>query len=67
MDGEQQQRYLDANPNVAPNDVQLVEMIERDILDSAPKVRWTDIADLAEAKALLEETVVVPMWLPDFF
>ena len=67
MDGEEQQRYLDANPNVAPNDVQLVEMIERDILDAAPKVRWTDIADLAAAKALLEETVVVPMWLPDFF
>jgi katanin p60 ATPase-containing subunit A1 len=65
--GDEQQRYLDAHPNVAPNDVQLVEMIERDILDSAPKVRWTDIADLADAKALLEETVVVPMWLPDFF
>ena len=44
-----------------------MNMIERDILDSAPKVHWSDIADLADAKALLEETVVVPMWLPDFF
>ena len=66
-DEDGRQRYLDGNPDTGPNDVPLVEMIERDILDSAPKVHWSDIADLADAKALLEETVVVPMWLPDFF
>lgn len=32
-----------------------------------PNVHWSDIADLAEAKRLLEEAVVLPMWMPDFF
>lgn len=26
-----------------------------------------DIADLEEAKKLLREAVVLPMWMPDFF
>ena len=30
-------------------------------------IHWEDIADLAEAKRLLEEAVVLPMWMPDFF
>ena len=41
--------------------------IERDIVQKDPNVHWSDIADLAEAKRLLEEAVVLPMWMPDFF
>lgn len=48
-------------------DKDLVEMLERDILQKHPNVRWDDIADLEEAKRLLEEAVVLPMWMPDFF
>lgn len=62
---EGKQSYLDANPGIP--DSHLVEMIERDILDAAPKVRWTDIAELQDAKSLLEEAVVLPMWMPDYF
>ncbi|KAH0625075.1 hypothetical protein JD844_033144 [Phrynosoma platyrhinos] len=40
-------------------DKDLVEALERDIVD--------DIADLEEAKKLLREAVVLPMWMPDFF
>lgn len=40
---------------------------ERDIVQKNPNIRWDDIADLAEAKRLLEEAVVLPMWMPDFF
>lgn len=40
---------------------------ERDILQKNPNIHWEDIADLAEAKRLLEEAVVLPMWMPDFF
>lgn len=48
-------------------DGDLVDMLERDILQKNPNVHWTDIADLEEAKRLLEEAVVLPMWMPDFF
>ncbi|XP_078255185.1 katanin p60 ATPase-containing subunit A1-like isoform X1 [Rhinoraja longicauda] len=49
------------------NDRDLVEALERDIISQNPNVRWDDIADLAVAKKLLEEAVVLPMWMPDFF
>ncbi|KOB69168.1 Katanin p60 ATPase-containing subunit A1 [Operophtera brumata] len=42
-------------------------LAERDIVQKNPNIRWDDIADLAEAKRLLEEAVVLPMWMPDFF
>lgn len=48
-------------------DSELVDLLERDILQKNPNIRWDDIADLAEAKRLLEEAVVLPMWMPDFF
>lgn len=48
-------------------DHELVDMLERDILQKNPNVRWEDIADLQEAKKLLEEAVVLPMWMPEFF
>ncbi|XP_042188627.1 katanin p60 ATPase-containing subunit A1 [Callorhinchus milii] len=48
-------------------DRDLVEALERDIISQNPNVRWDDIADLEEAKKLLEEAVVLPMWMPDFF
>lgn len=41
--------------------------IERDILQKNPNIHWEDIADLTEAKRLLEEAVVLPMWMPDYF
>ncbi|XP_071819199.1 katanin p60 ATPase-containing subunit A1-like [Apostichopus japonicus] len=48
-------------------DKDLVENLERDIIQRNPSVRWTDIAGLPEAKRLLEEAVVLPMYMPDFF
>jgi len=48
-------------------DSDLVEMLERDIVQKDPNIHWDDIADLNEAKRLLEEAVVLPMWMPDFF
>ncbi|KAL4715983.1 hypothetical protein ACJJTC_013283 [Scirpophaga incertulas] len=52
-------------PSAADGD--LVDMLERDIVQKNPNIRWDDIADLKEAKRLLEEAVVLPMWMPDFF
>ena len=48
-------------------DGDLINMLERDIVQKDPNTHWDDIADLHEAKRLLEEAVVLPMWMPDFF
>lgn len=48
-------------------DSELVEILERDILQKNLNVHWDDIADLDEAKRLLNEAIVLPMWMPHFF
>uniref|UniRef100_A0A672HG33 Katanin p60 ATPase-containing subunit A-like 1 n=1 Tax=Salarias fasciatus TaxID=181472 RepID=A0A672HG33_SALFA len=48
-------------------DSDLVDSLERDIVSRNPNVHWEDIADLEDAKKLLREAVVLPMWMPDFF
>ncbi|KAL6845421.1 hypothetical protein ACP4OV_024916 [Aristida adscensionis] len=48
-------------------DMDLAAMLERDVLDSTPGVRWEDVAGLSEAKRLLEEAVVLPLWMPEYF
>ena len=45
----------------------LVDMIEKDLLLRNPDVKWNDIAGLHDAKALLQEAVVLPLIMPDFF
>ena len=37
-------------------------MLDRDIVQKDLNVRWEDNAALAEAKKLLKEVVVLPMW-----
>ncbi|KAG8077558.1 hypothetical protein GUJ93_ZPchr0007g6054 [Zizania palustris] len=48
-------------------DMDLAAMLERDALDSTPGLRWDDVAGLSEAKRLLEEAVVLPLWMPEYF
>ncbi|KAF3342046.1 Katanin p60 ATPase-containing subunit A1 [Carex littledalei] len=48
-------------------DGDLAAMLERDVLDNTPGVRWDDVAGLSEAKRLLEEAVVLPLWMPEYF
>ena len=57
--------YSEVHPDAVNGD--LILGIERDIVDTNPRVRWDDIAGLKEAKTLLEEAVVLPMWMPDYF
>ena len=52
-------------PNSGEKD--LAENLERDIIQRNPNIHWDDIADLHEAKRLLEEAVVLPLIVPDFF
>ncbi|KAK3268290.1 Katanin p60 ATPase-containing subunit A1 [Cymbomonas tetramitiformis] len=48
-------------------DGELIKMLEKDVLDTSPGIRWNDIAGLKEAKRLLEEAVVLPLWMPEYF
>eukprot|EP00042_Codosiga_hollandica_P039799 m.336499 g.336499 ORF g.336499 m.336499 type:complete len:514 (-) comp55699_c0_seq1:1742-3283(-) len=48
-------------------DKELVALMEREVLQKSPNVHWADIAGLTEVKSLLEEAVVLPLIMPDFF
>jgi katanin p60 ATPase-containing subunit A1 len=48
-------------------DTDLIQMLERDCIDRAPQVTWDSIAGLEQAKSLLEEAVVLPLVMPDYF
>lgn len=63
----EKQKYSELAKDEGWADVELIEGIERDIIEANVNVSWDDIADLAEAKRLLEETVVLPLWVPDYF
>ena len=39
----------------------------RDVMDESPGVRWSDVAGLTEAKRLLQENVVLPLYMPEYF
>ena len=41
--------------------------VYRDMLDASPGVSWGDIAGLAEAKRVLQENVILPLYMPEYF
>lgn len=58
----------DDNPFVGDGyDPELVKTLERDIVQRKPNVKWEDIAGHSEAKRLLEEAIVLPLLIPDYF
>jgi hypothetical protein len=48
-------------------DLELIEGIERDIVEGKLSVTWDNIAGLSEVKNLLQEAVVLPLWMPQYF
>ena len=48
-------------------DTELIQMIEREVVDMNLNVSFDDIAELEEAKRALTEAVVLPLLMPDFF
>lgn len=53
--------------NTIGYEMSLVDTIEKDILQKFPKTQWSQIAGLADAKSILQEAVVLPIIMPDFF
>lgn len=45
----------------------LVEILEKDILQRNPNIPWNKVAGLQEAKTILQEAMVLPMLMPDYF
>ncbi|KRG01680.1 katanin p60 ATPase-containing subunit A1 isoform X3 [Drosophila mojavensis] len=45
----------------------LVDTLEKDILQRHPCIKWTEVAGLNEAKTILQEAVVLPIIMPEFF
>lgn len=62
-DEEREERVF----NPAGYEAHLIETIEKDILQRNPDVTWTKVAGLHEAKAILQEAMVLPILMPDFF
>ena len=56
-------RYPDGN---GP-DSELIEMLEREVVDTNPNVSFDDIAELSQAKNALQEAVLLPLIIPDYF
>ena len=48
-------------------DTELIQMVEREVVDMNLNVSFDDIAELEEAKRALTEAVVLPLLMPDFF
>ena len=54
-------------PNGEGPDKNLIELLENEIIERNPNVSFDDIASLESAKKILEETVFLPLLIPEFF
>ncbi|KAH7826257.1 p97H [Monocercomonoides exilis] len=54
-------------PKFRDGEPELIEVLEREILDVKQSVPWNSIAGLREAKGLLKEAVMLPIRFPKFF
>jgi len=41
--------------------------MEREVLTKNPKVTFEDIAELDDAKRILQEAVILPLLMPEYF
>ncbi|CAK4670918.1 unnamed protein product [Aphanomyces euteiches] len=60
-------KYSDIAREQGWADVELIEGIERDIVDTGPKITFEDIAGLEHTKELLQEAVMLPQIAPHLF
>lgn len=53
--------------NSSGYETHLIDSLEKDILQRDPSIQWNDVAGLVDAKAILQEAVVLPVIMPEFF
>jgi katanin p60 ATPase-containing subunit A1 len=58
---------LHCYPDGVGPDSDLIEMLEKEVVDCNPNVRFEDIAELDQAKNVLKEAVLLPLLMPEFF
>jgi katanin p60 ATPase-containing subunit A1 len=58
---------LHCYPDGQGPDSELIEMLEREVVDTNPNVKFEDIAELDKAKNVLKEAVLLPLLMPDYF
>jgi katanin p60 ATPase-containing subunit A1 len=54
-------------PNGTGPDSDLIQMLERDLIDKNPNVKFEDIAGLDDCKKCLKEAVLLPILMPEYF
>lgn len=54
-------------PDGVGPDTELIQMLERDIVVRDINVKFDDIAELDEAKGLLQEAILLPLLMPEYF
>jgi katanin p60 ATPase-containing subunit A1 len=67
VEGNKSAFLLSVYPDGIGPDTDLIEMLEREVVDKNPCVRFEDIAELEQAKKILQESVLLPLLMPDFF
>lgn len=48
-------------------DSNLIEILEKEVVNSCPEITFDDIAELEKAKDVLEEAVLLPLLMPHLF
>ena len=65
---EPKKSYLEfLYPDGKGPDSELIEMLEREVVDTNPHVSFDDIAELDQAKQALQEAALLPLIIPNFF
>ena len=54
-------------PNGVGPDTDLILLLEREVVKRDSKVAFEDIAELDDAKRVLQEAVLLPLLMPEFF
>ena len=63
--GEKKDSFLyHCYPDGNGPDSDLIQMLEKDVIDRNPQVNFNDIAELDEAKKVLQEAVLLPLYMP---